>query len=217
MIMQTLLGVQQQNTEFQKNLTQIVDKINSHSSTLDRHGDEISRLSTAHSDLQHAFSDRTPIPEIIISSIPKGLQLSADDFTQRFFTFLGLEAKFKEVYFRSARYANAKRLNANTDSLIIRMISGELCDEILTIATQKRRTVKFTIKSITGIDNEGIVYVNKMQSTYIQHLAYLSRQAKKRFGWRSVWTHASNVCIQKADQSPTITISTLSQLEDLTK
>lgn len=217
LIMQTLLKVEHQNTQIRADLAAVTGKVNFHSEVLQRHDGDISRLAAENADTHHAFSDRQPNPEIIISAFPKELQLTSEQFAQGLFAFLGLPAKFNDVYLRSVRFANIKRQNTTTKSLVIRMISRDLCEDILSAASQKRKSVKFTIRNIFGIDEESLIYVNKLQPTYIQHFAYMARQAKKRFGWKSVWTHAGNVCIKKTEQTPVITISLLSQLESISK
>lgn len=212
-----MINVQHQNTQISTDLAAVAAKFDYQSRTLVTHDQEISRITAEQSDLQYAFSDRNPTSEIVVSSIPKDLTLTSDELAQGLFTFFGLPKKFYGVYLSSTRFANIKRQNATTNSLIFRMTSSEMCGDVLHSASQKRRVEKFTIKNIFGIDDDAIIYVNKMQPAYIHDLDYLTRQAEKRFGWRSVWTHAGNVCIKKTDQAPYITISLISQLEAISK
>lgn len=210
LMMQTLLNVQHQNSQICSDLATVTGKINFHSETL-------SVVTVQHTDMQHAFTDRNPVPEIIISSIPKDITLTADQLAKGFFAFLGLPAEFNDIYLVSTRFANIKLQNATTNSLILRMISREVCEDVLTAASQKRRAITFSVKNIYDINNEATVYVNKMQPTYVQHLAYLARQAKKSFGWKSVWTNNGRVCVKINEQTPVATISLISQLEELAK
>lgn len=209
--MQTLIGVKQSID------TVVATKINYHSQTLLRHDEDLQRLSAESADMRHAFADRHATSEIIVSAIPKIVNLSSDEMARSIFSFIDLPAKFFDIYLRSTRFANTKLPEATTKSLIIKMISSELCEEVLIEAAKKRRSVKFTVQNIFNIADDSVIYVNKMQSTYIQHLAYLARTAKKRFGWKSVWVHAGNVCIKRSDQTPTETVSLISQLESLTQ
>lgn len=143
LIMEALLNVQHQNLQIRADLTTVARHIDFLSETLERHDQDILRLSAGHTDMQHSFTDRNSNAEIIISSVPKDLTLSSDELAQRFFTFLGLPAKFYDMYRRSTRFANIKFQSATTNLLIIRIISCELCEEVLTVASQKRRSIRF--------------------------------------------------------------------------
>lgn len=217
LMMQAVCDVRTQNTQISADMASVAAKINFHSETLVRHDGELSRLSAEQADTQSAFTDRRSLPELLISSIPKDLNIQPDEFAQSLFKFLGFPPLFHDTYMRSARFVNMKNPQASTNSVVIRMVCSDICDEVLTAAAQKRRSTKFTLRNVLGVENDAVVYLNKMESSYIQHLSYLARQAKKKYHWKSVWNHAGNVCIKKNDQSPLITISLISQLEAITQ
>ena len=78
LIMQTLLTVQHQNTKISTDLHTLTNKLDLHSETLDRHEQDIMRLSNEQTDMQHAYGDRNPTSELVISSVPMDLTVTPD-------------------------------------------------------------------------------------------------------------------------------------------
>lgn len=84
-------------------------------------------------------------------------------------------------------------------------------------AAIKRKNDKLSLKNIFGLDDESLIFINKMLPSYFQNLAYQARCAKKKYGWKSVSNNNGNICIKINNESPLITISTLAQLEAIPK
>lgn len=137
MMRKTLTEVRHQNHQIRNDLGQVVFKVNLHSSTFKRHDEEVRRLSAEQTDMQHEFADRTPNAELIISALLKDLNLSGDEIAKQLFTFLVLHDKYFDIYLCGTRFVNIKNPQANSNSLILEMISSPVCDKVLTVADQK--------------------------------------------------------------------------------
>lgn len=215
-IMEAILEVQTQNLQFKKDLLATNSKVNYHSQVIARHESELSRISAEHSDHLDAFLDRNPTAELIVNGVPKDLNLTCVEIASKIFNFIGLESKFVDNFLLGARLVKPKNPEITKISVIIEMVSDKACEKVLAVAAQKRKTVKFSLNNIFGIQNDSLLYLSKMLPPYFHNLAFHARQAKKRLGWKSVGTHGSNITVKINDQSPQITVTTMAQLQAIT-
>lgn len=216
-IMSTLLEIRNQNCQLKTEIVAATSKINFHSEIIQSHDSEIHRISAEQADCRDALADRSSLSELIISGLPKNLNLDTSVICERIFAFLDLDRKFIEQYILDSRFVRHKKSQPVTNSLVIDMISDKVCEKVLSAAANKRKTLKLTVMNIFGINDESIIYINRMLSAYLQNVAFQARQAKKRLGWKSVSTFNGTVAIRLNDNSPPIIVSTLAQLENLSK
>lgn len=215
--MQTLAEVKTNNVSIKQDIISVANKVNYHSQVMANHDSEIQRIAAEVSDLQQAHTDSHVKAELIVSGLPLGLQQPPDDVANAIFAHIGLDDKFAAAHKGPARLVNSKKPQPSSTSIIIRMFSSEACDMVLEAASRKRRTSKLYVNNILGGDGDAVFYINKMQSSYLANLAFQAREAKRRLGWKGVWTNNGNISIKVNEQSPAISISLLAQLEALTK
>lgn len=215
-IMQVLMEVRSQNIQLKEDITATTAKTNYHSSVLAAHDADLHRLSAEQSDLHHAFADRHPTSEIIVSAIPKTLALSRDQICAKIFQFLELHENFSTTYILGTRFVNHKTVQA-TNSIVIEMVGEKVCDKVIIAGSKKRKIVPLSLRNIFGIDDDSLIFISKMLPPYYQNLSYQARQAKKKHGWSRVSVYNGNIIVKTTDQAPPITISTLAQLESISQ
>lgn len=217
LIMTTLLEIRNQNTQLKTEFNAAASKINFHSEVLQSHDSEINRISAEQADCRDALADRSSLSDLIVSGILKNLTMDINSICERLFAFLELDRKYIEFYFLGARFVRHKKSQPSSNSIVIEMISDVVCEKVLAASAAKRKSAKLSIRNILDIDDDSIIYINRMLPPYLQNVAFQARQAKKRLGWKSVSTFNGNVSIKMNDNSPLINVCTLAQLENLTK
>lgn len=217
-MMTILVEVRDQNVQLKNDINNISSQVNNHTSVIKAQNDELHRLAAEQTDSQHAFADRAVSNEIIINGLPKDLNLDCVEIYTRIFKFLNLNANYYGCYVLDARFVNHKKNpQTPTNSVIVEMVSADVCEKILDASISSRKKTTLSINNIFCTGNESLIYINHFLPSYFQNLFFQARQAKKRFGWKSVSTNNGNIIIKVNDQSPLISVCTLAQLETLTK
>lgn len=201
-----------QNEQIITHLAQLTQKVNFQSDVINANDSSLKTLDSDVSDIHNALLDRTPTTEIIITGIPKQMQLEPNQIAKQVLDFIDLPFDDFKTHILEVRPVKQKGPLSTYNSIILDCVSHRICEKIIQFAARKRRVTPLSARIIFNLNVDSIIYINHMLSPYYQQLAYQARQQKKALNWKSSWVNNSNIYIKKTDSSRPSRIATTSQL-----
>lgn len=121
----------QQNKQIISHLVQLTQKVNFQSDVINSHDSSIKNVVSEVSDIQDALLDRTPTTEIIITGIPKTLQLDSSEIAKKLLDFIDLDLDDFKKHLIEIRPVKQKDLNSTYNSVILDCVSHRVCEKII--------------------------------------------------------------------------------------